>query len=220
MKKRLIALLLMSLMTALLLSSVGGTMQPSVCTKGTPYRGCPACGTVRGDRALELNVLKNRDEAATNPKKITVAEIRDPQNNTKFSPGMQIEVTAYVAEVSPGGLPETCNCKRHDLRDIMINIAAGPEEAGDLTKYVVVEITPRWEKKFGFDDSNYEAMREKLEGQIKGKWVTFRGWMLYDYLHLEQSESTAPGNKSNWRATPWEIHPVTSYQMSPGPPSK
>jgi len=193
------------------------------CSQGTPYRGCPACGTATDLKHRTLNLQKNRDTAVTNATKVTVLEIRDPVNNTgKFSPNDKVWVTGYVATVEPGGMPETCNCKRPDLRDVHINIVADPSEAGDQTKYVVVEFTPRWEKKFGFDDSNYEAMRKAVEDKIKDKWVKFSGWMMYDFIHENASQSTRPNQpvcahvgdpNCNWRATPWEVHPVTAYEI-------
>jgi hypothetical protein len=131
---------------------------------------------------------------------------------------------AYVASVVPGGFKESCNCNREDLRDIHINVVADPSELHDLSKYVIVEITPRWEDTFGLDNSNYDAMLEKVKEQIEGKWVRFEGWMLYDYIHANQSKTTAPTLSTcpddgenhpncNWRATPWEVHPVTKYTV-------
>ena len=200
----------------------------AACHQGTAYRKCPACGTKSSGKQLTLNVQKNRNAVATNPQKITVQEIRDPANNTKFTPSKKVWVTGYVANVDPGGLKEKCNCGRTDLRDVHINVVADLSEANDPTKYVVVEFTPRWEKKFGFDDSNYDSMRQAVENQIKGKWVKFSGWMLFDYIHANASQSTSPGNPvcprdgqlhkgCNWRATPWEVHPVTAYTIVSGP---
>ena len=202
--------------------------KPVSCSQGTSYRGCPACGTAKDNKHRTLNVQKNRGTAVTSPKKITVQEIRDPANDTKFTPSKQVWVTGYVAGVDPGGFHETCNCKRDDLRDVHINIVADPSEAGDQSKYVVVEFTPRWEKKFSFNDSNYDAMRKAVEDKIKGKWVKFSGWMMYDFIHANASQSTSPGNPvcppgstgqsgCNWRATPWEVHPVTAYTIVSGP---
>ena len=202
--------------------------KPVSCSQGTPYRGCPACGTAKDNKHRTLNVQKNRGTAVTSPQKITVQEIRNPANNTKFTPSKKVWVTGYVASVDPGGFQETCNCKRNDLRDVHINIVADPSEVGDQSKYVVVEFTPRWEKRFGFDDSNYDAMRQAVEDKIKGKWIKFSGWMLFDFIHANASQSTAPGNPvcpndgkqhsgCNWRATPWEVHPVTAYTVVSGP---
>src|SRR5438132_4582703 len=151
--------------------------KPAACSQGTPYRNCPACGSKTKDsKHLTLNVNKNRGTAVTDPKRIINQEIRDPANDTgKVTPSKQVMVTGFVAGVDPGGMPETCNCKRTDLRDVHINIVADPSEVGDQSKYVVVEFTPRWEKKFMFDDSNYDAMRQAVEDKLKGKWVKFSG---------------------------------------------
>jgi hypothetical protein len=164
-----------------------------------------------------LNLLKNRDAKVTHPTKITVEEIRDPANNRRFVPSQRVWVIGYVASIVPGGLKEPCNCRRADLRDIHINIVAHEQEVGTETKYVVLELTPRWEKKFKLDDSEYEAMLQTVKDQIEHKWVRFEGWMLYDYLHEDKSESTSPGTSGNWRATPWEVHPVTAYKVVAGP---
>src|SRR5438270_3232701 len=76
---------------------------PVACSQGTPYRSCPACGTVRDKKHQTLNLQKNRNTAVTSPEKITVQEIRDPANNTgKFTPNNQVWVTGYVAGVDPG----------------------------------------------------------------------------------------------------------------------
>ena len=206
---------------------------PVACSQGTPYRNCSACGTATDTKHKTLNLQKNRGTAVTSPQQVTVQAIRDPANNTgKFSPSKQVWVTGYVATVDPGGMPETCNCTskkpggRTDLRDVHINIVADPSEAADQTKYVIVEFTPRWEKTFGFDDSNYDAMRQLIESQIKGKRVKFSGWMLYDFIHENAAQSTRPNQpvcahfgdpNCNWRATPWEVHPVTAYEIVPGP---
>ena len=190
----------------------------SPCSRGTRYRNCKACGAATGTKAQTLNVQKNRDAKATHPQRITVEEIRDPDNDGKFKPSNQVWVTGYVAAVGPGGSRESCNCKRSNLRDVHINIVADPQEAGDETKYVVVEFTPRWEKKFNFDDSDYNAMLQAVKDEIEHKWVRFEGWMLYDYFHAAASESIHPGKAGNWRATPWEVHPVTAYSVATGPP--
>lgn len=208
----------LSLIIALLLPASGAKNQ-APCSKGTPYRNCPACGTAKSVRAQQDNVLKNRDESADEIKKLRVEHIRDPNFNNNFYPNMAVEITGYVVSVVRGGVKETCNCGRDDLLDIQINIVAGWEETTNVRKYVVLEISPRWQKKLGLDDSNYKLMLTKLKSELERKWVTFRGWMFYDSVHIDESESTNPGNPLNWRATPWEVHPVTYYKVLSGPPS-
>jgi WD40 repeat protein len=189
---------------------------------GLTFRGCPAQGTAKSQRQIDLNVLKNRAVPASNLQTVTVAQLRDPANQNRWSNSQAVAVVGYVANVLPGGFKETNNCGRDDLRDIMINIVADASEADDESKYVVVEITPRWEEKFGLNDSDYQRMLQALSDHIMHKWVRFDGWMLYDYIHENASKSTRPNqptcpedgrehSECNWRATPWEIHPVTSW---------
>lgn len=196
------------------------------CLEGTRYRRCPACGSAVRQSFRDLNVLKNRDDAATSPQEVTVAEIRKASNNEgHFDPSQQVWVRGYVASLDKGGFQESCNCGRTDLRDIHINIVASESERNDKTKFVVVEITPRWQEKFGMDDSDYDAMLEDVKSQIRHRWVKFEGWMLYDIAHVTESKSTAKkgtpvctDKKGEpkpciWRATPWEVHPVTKYTV-------
>ena len=190
----------------------------SPCSLGTSYRECPACGTAKSVKAQRDNVLKNRDESATNIKVLTVDYIRNPVYNDSFYPNMAVEISGYVAKVVGGSVGESSNCGRKDLRGIHIYIVARWSEEYDQSKYVVVEISPRWQEKLGLDNSNFQNMLKTLQSQIQKKWVKFRGWMFYDSVHMDQSESTNPGNSLNWRATPWEIHPVTDYEVLPRQP--
>jgi hypothetical protein len=210
--------LVIAFFTCLLLLSIQTINAQSPCTEGLPYRNCPACGTARSFPVQKLDVLKNRSQKAKHTHKITVAEMRDPSNNKKFNFDMQVEVTGFVASVQAGGYKESCNCGREDLRDIHINIVADPKEVGDQRKYVIVEFTPRWQEQFGLNNHDYQKMLQTVKEQIAGKWVKFEGWMMFDYFHEDQSESTRPGNESNWRATAWEVHPVTSYTVLTEPP--
>jgi hypothetical protein len=59
-------------------------------------------------------------------------------------------------------------------------------------------------------DWSTKALRSKL----LGRWVTFTGWMLFDEEHASQAENTNPGRPRNWRATAWEIHPVTQIVVN------
>ncbi|MBI3654124.1 MAG: hypothetical protein HY231_24090 [Acidobacteria bacterium] len=188
------------------------------CSQGTAYKGCKACGSAHSLKGQQLDVLKNRDHKATDVQDLQVKDMRKLANNTKFNSDMQVRVTGFVASVVPGGKQENCNCSRNDLQDIHINIVATPQERNNQRRYVIVEFTPRWQEKFGLDNNDYPAMIKAVRQQIEGRWVTFEGWMLYDYFHAGQSVSTAPDNPKDWRATPWEVHPITKYTVLPGPP--
>lgn len=200
------------------------------CTEGTAYRKCVACGNAVRQEYRDMNVLKNRDDKATHPEEVTVAEVRKASNNKDhFDSDQQVWVRGYVASLDKGGFEEGCNCGRNDLRDIHINIVANESEKNDKTKFVVVEITPRWQEKFSLDDSDYFAMLEAVKADIRHKWVRFEGWMMYDIAHVKESKTTAAsgtpictGKKDEpkpciWRATAWEVHPVTEYKVVAAP---
>lgn len=217
MKERLTALSPTLLVIFLLLSAVSVNAQ---CPpdRGTPYRGCSACGKVLSVRAQRDNLLKNRDQKAEQVIALSLKDIRDPKRDGSFAPDMAVEVTGYVAGVVSGGVKETANCGRPDLRNLRMLIVASPNEARNATKYVIFEITPRWQKNFGWDDSNFRLLLENAKNLFEGKWVTFRGWMFYNYSFVDEAQSTNPGIGDVWRATPWEVHPVTSYTILAGPP--
>ena len=200
------------------------------CTPGTAFRKCVACGDAKSQPFRDLNVLKNRDDAATNTHEVTVAEIRKKANDSgHFDPSQQVSLTAFVASLDKGGFEESCNCSRDDLRDIHINVVAKETEKNDKTKFVVVEITPRWQDKLGISKSDYDKMLADVKTQINHKWVKFEGWMLRDIAHLTESKTTAAvgtpvctGKKGEpkpciWRATAWEVHPVTKFTVVHAP---
>lgn len=180
----------------------------------TTFRACGPTGTAKGDCATALNVLKNRDTAPTkvDPAITLRAMLTSGDDVDRWAPEQGAEITGYVADVSPGGL-ETCNCKNPDLNDIHIDVVADPKDAGDGSKTVVVELTPRWQAKKHWTIS---AVRK----QIKHRWVTFRGWMLLDTTHVRSAKNTRTkqgcGNLPAghvWRATAWEVHPVTDFEV-------
>jgi hypothetical protein len=49
--------------------------------------------------------------------------------------------------------------------------------------------------------------------KLLGRWVKVTGWMLFDVEHQSEAENTAPGRPRNWRATAWEVHPVTAIEI-------
>ena len=219
MNRRSPSMFLIAVLLTMLPLSVAGLVPQDPCATGTAFRTCPACGSAKSLKGKKLNVLKNRDDPGDNFETRTVPEIRKRSNNKKFNPEMAVELTGYVVSVEKGGFQEACNCGRSKLRDLHINVAATPQEKNNNRRFVIVEITPRWQEKLGFDNSNYKTMLAAANTKFKGKWVTFRGWMLFDEFHVTESESTNPGGARNWRATPWEVHPVTSFEVLPGKPS-
>jgi hypothetical protein len=65
------------------------------------------------------------------------------------------------------------------------------------------------------EDWSTQALKQK----IKGKWVEVTGWLLFDSMHVDGAKNTNPGGgDANWRATCWEIHPITDMKVLDGPP--
>jgi hypothetical protein len=52
-----------------------------------------------------------------------------------------------------------------------------------------------------------------LYDKLLGRRVRFEGWLFFDTSHAGESENIAAGRRGNWRATAWEIHPVTKFEI-------
>lgn len=188
----------------------------------SPFKGCKAegrsvktkknpKGTI-GENTKAQNRLKNRDDGPAGgdiDSTVTLAELLKKSNNTKFQPTQGVEITGYVVGVSPGGVQESCNCGRKDLQDIHIDVVLKKSDAANKRKHVIVEISPKFQATLG----KLKAVRS----QIQGKWIKFTGWLFYDSIHAGQAENTAPRRKGNWRATAWEVHPVSKFEIVPAP---
>src|SRR5262249_35303045 len=144
---------------------------------------------------------------------ITLSSLLEPGNDaTRFKVGQAVRLQGYVHDAKVGGV-ETGNCKAtaHLERDTHIELVLRPGDDGP-TRRVIVEVTPRLRAlaaRKGLDWST-----ETLQKNIIGRTITVTGWLLFDFEHQNEAENTAPGNPANWRATVWEVHPVTSLDVT------
>jgi hypothetical protein len=99
--------------------------------------------------------------------------------------------------------PEATNCFSPCRRDIHILVAT--HKGAAQSEQVVVEVTPNFQSE--------SCSEETLPKQLVGHWCEFEGWMYFDAGHAEESENISPGKPDNWRATAWEIHPVTKFMV-------
>jgi hypothetical protein len=182
---------------------------PAFAQAGT----CPLEGDARQALARELNPFKNRDAAPPAAKinqNATLAAMLAPGNDLhRWSRDDAAIFEGVIIDVKPGGI-ESVNCHAKDPahRDTHIEIAldAGAPE----TKRVIVEVTPRWrEKMAGTADWSTTALKK----QLKGNRVRITGWLFDDLEHTPEAENTNPGGAKNWRATIWEIHPITDITV-------
>ncbi len=183
------------------------------------FDGCKLDGTATTARLKNLNQLKNRYAVPQDNqinRSITLSALLAPgDDKTRWSSTSGAEVTGFVLDVKPGG-GETCNCGKTDAAHIDAHIELvlnSSDTAG--TQSVVVEVTPRLRAIMGTSGTDWST--KTLQKQFRHKWVKVRGWMTFDSQHASAAENTNPGGASNWRATAWEIHPVTDIQSVAAP---
>jgi hypothetical protein len=183
------------------------------------FRGCPMEVDARSPAVRALNLLKDRYTAPTPQQidpKITLAAILAPGYDIgRWKVNQAATITGYVYDVKPGGV-ETVNCHAKDWadRDTHIELVLDPMQSGE-TQRVIVEVTPRWRALMAQQGVDWST--RTLRDHLLGRWVRVTGWMLFDVEHKDQAENTAPGRSRNWRATAWEIHPVTDIEIVPRP---
>jgi len=175
------------------------------------WDGCAETGhsTAPASKQME-NVHKNRNTAPpTINATITLGKILAPghdQSRFKITDGATI--TGYLIIAKLAG-PESCNCdsKNSIDHDIHLELVADKTVTAE-NKRMICEITPRWRKRLGQYGvvANLEALARR------GARVRITGWMFFDPDHENESENTHPGSPKNWRATGWEIHPVTKFE--------
>jgi hypothetical protein len=132
----------------------------------------------------------------------------------KYSQAKAVEVSGYVYDVKVGGV-ETCNCKTSNplFRDTHIELTLNEKETGPEKRFVV-EVTPRMRQILEKQGEDWTT--ETLKARIKGQTVKIQGWLFYDNSHEKENFADDPQDnmgKKNWRATSWEIHPITSLEI-------
>lgn len=173
---------------------------------------CPRAGIALTARARELHRLKNRTslpQATDFDSRITLAALLQPgADHDRWSNNRAARIQGEVIDVAYAG-PEATNCFNPCRRDIHILLAT--HKGAAKSEHVVVEVTPNlydWAARQGIDWSE-----ETLQRLLVGHWCEFEGWLYFDAGHAEESENISPGKADNWRATAWEIHPVTKITV-------
>lgn len=176
---------------------------------------CPLEGSAKTDHLKELNKLKNRTsfpaDSNFNPKISLTAILVKGNDTERWSVKSAAKVIGYVKDVKPGGV-ETVNCKTKDkrYRDTHIELVLDPMNE-EKNKVFVIEVTPRIRKIMAEKGEDWST--SMIRSKYLGRWVEVEGWMFYDTEHANMAENTKPGNPKNWRATAWEIHPVTKLKV-------
>jgi hypothetical protein len=177
-----------------------------------PVGMCPAGGAAVTPGRREFLRLKNR---AAGPKPEDFDEsvslealLRPGEDRGRWSESRAGRIEGYVVEVVEGGM-EAANCFSYRERDVHIHVAS--RAGAPRTEWVVVEVTPRARR--GAAELGRDWSAAALRAELVGRRCRFGGWLLFDREHADESENTAPGARGNWRATAWELHPVTSIEV-------
>lgn len=177
--------------------------------------GCGTCGLTAllppGKRAL--NALKNRTvlpTAADVDRRLTLEAMLAPGNDRdRWQHSRAAAIEGYIVRVHDAGA-ESANCWSGTRLDTHLEVALRPDALPH--QRVIVEVTPPmrdWARSRGMDWST-----AALSAQFTGRRARIEGWLLFDGEHDEESENTRPGHPANWRATAWELHPVTAIQLA------
>ena len=173
---------------------------------------CPNAGIAFTAKARNLHRLKNRtalpQPADFDPRVTLDALLQPGDDSSRWSNDRTAHVQGLVIDVGYAR-PEATNCFSPCRRDIHILIAKYKDAA--KTEQVVVEITPSWQERAAQQGIDWSA--PTLRAQLVGHWCDFEGWLYFDLGHGEESENIHPQRSGNWRATAWEIHPVTKITV-------
>ena len=186
----------------------------------TVLANCPLQGDTAVAMVQHLNVLKRRmtiPKTADMDLSVTLAALTLPDDDTtRWNAAKGATIEGYVAGVKVGGV-ESVNCHTHQAayRDTHIELTLKPND-NDETTYVIIEVTPQVRQKMAAGGTDWSTAT--LRKQLLGKWIQVTGWLLFDLEHAGNAANTNPGGKHDWRATVWEIHPITSITLLPGKP--
>jgi hypothetical protein len=166
---------------------------------------CPRWGSAKeGTLVYVLNMKKNRTDIPEHYKQIDIVEfLKFPDDS--INDGKAYELTGgYVIEVKKQGV-ESCNCKSRKDRDFHIVVVPSPEDKGNKSKYIIVEVTPRIQRMMNWTDKDIFDLREN--------YVNFYGRKFADLEHKNMSVQSNPTRKSCWRGSINEIHPVVKFTI-------
>lgn len=181
---------------------------------------CGMNGSAKNEEAYKLNEYKNRYNFPSKTDFDTTIRIQDLAKSAdpnQFSPNKAVILRGYVYNVKMGGV-ETCNCRTKDpnFRDTHIELVSNADATGPDQR-VIVEVTPRLRAIMAKQGQDWST--GALRSTIKGHEVEIGGWLMYDAEHETAAFANDPDDvigSKNWRATCWEVHPVTYIKIVDG----
>ena len=166
--------------------------------------------SIYGDKPVKkfqiLDSLKNRNFTGKVDSSISLHKIltRKGDDTKDYNSSQYAHLEGYVILVKYGG-SETCNCKSKVKTDLDIHIELALQPNATNKQAMVLEIN-RYTRK-----DHPEFTLENIK-KLVGKKVKAEGFMFLDSEHLQNSMTTNPTGKNNWRASAWELHNLMSIK--------
>ena len=140
-----------------------------------------------------------------------ILEAGDDETRWKDSDGATI--TGYVFDVKAGSVESVnCGATTVEFKDSHIEVTLSSTDTAETRRFIL-EVTPRWRALVA--ESGEDWSNRGLTNALEGRCAELTGWMFWDQHHRGDAENTDPGAGNNWRATAWEIHPVTALRAVP-----
>jgi hypothetical protein len=230
-------LLLVTAVGVLSLVTVGGATPVAApalaltppCTEAMEEEipSCPATGCGELGDAL-LNTAKNRFGRVTSPEAVTLKDIRDfaqpdtwdtgsPRDSIADIEGRPVVVMGFLLKAKRGGA-ESCNCGitgavNTDIHLVLVSKLPDLDDEDEVNEAeagsVTAEITPRVRQ------HGHPKLVIKNINDFEGEFVKLTGRMMLDTKHIPQAHRLPHErpNKGLKRATSWEVHPVTRFEV-------
>ena len=197
------------------LSLLGASPLPAQ-TRSSSSKECPPQGDATKASLKHLNEARARLDDVTDDDvddSVTMEEICEPGDDSlRWQAGQGVEITAYVVEVRDGG-PASSNCHSSAATEHDTILELAPDAGGvDRSHRFYAVVTPQWRRAVSAEHLDWST--GGLRAHYIQRWVTVRGWLLYDpeaeksSLHTAQLMGPAVS-----RMSAWEIHPVTALEL-------
>ena len=186
----------------------------AVCL-GLGAAGVPASALAKhSDQHRYLTEQKNRTDIPRRYEPLTFAEFLAlpaiPERYTasewdtvRAQTQRSVRLEGYIAEVIQAADGATYG-RPPDQGDLHVHLRAARQPqcgvGGSRNQQLVTEVTPHFQPPK--TDWSYEALLGLCRRQVR---VRISGWLLHDYPHVK--------DVGNWRASAWEIHPVTDIEV-------
>lgn len=175
-------------------------------------RYCPPSGLALSPTRRNLHHLKNRisfpQDIDFDPQATLTSILQAGRDERRWSQTKAARVEGYVVSIGKAGV-ELANCYSPCRRDIHINLALRMD--APPSQQMVLEVTPHFERLVATQGLDWSE--ENLKATLVGRWCRFEGWLFYDVSHDEESANTHQEGSNVWRATAWEIHPITKIDV-------